>query len=169
MKPFTILTLCMSLTTVVLAAPPRLQQGTPSIVKAELTKHKGKVVIINFWATWCGPCKSEFPDMVAISKKKGVDLITIAIDDKSDAAKAVKFLSENGVTKYAFINKEGSEFDPDYLKLLTAKSMGLGEHASIAIPLTFIYSKTGKFVKHAVGAQSEAEFAKLIEAGTKAK
>jgi thiol-disulfide isomerase/thioredoxin len=147
------------------AAPPTLAVGTPAGIKAEVAKHKGKVVVLNFWATWCGPCKAEFPDMVATAKKKGADLITVAIDDRSDSAKAVKFLESNGVSKYAFINKDGSEFDPGYLKWLSPTSDG----GSVAIPLTFVFSKTGKVVQQAVGAQSEAEFAKMIDKAAKAK
>ncbi len=147
------------------AAPPTLAIGTPAGIKAEVAKHKGKVVVLNFWATWCGPCKAEFPDMVATAKKKGADLITVAIDDRSDSAKAVKFLESNGVAKYAFINKDGSEFDPGYLKWLSPASDG----GSVAIPLTFVFSKTGKVVQQAVGAQSEAEFAKMIDKAAKAK
>ena len=124
------------------AAPPALGVGTPASIKAELAKHKGKVVVLNFWATWCGPCKAEFPDMVATTKKKGADLITIAIDDRSDSAKAAKFLESNGVAKFAFINKDGSEFDPGYLKWLAPTSDG----GSVAIPLTFVFSKTGKLI-----------------------
>lgn len=147
------------------AAPPALGVGTPTSVKAEVAKHKGKVVILNFWATWCGPCKAEFPDMVATAKKKGADLITVAIDDRSDSAKAAKFLESNGVAKFAYINKEGSEFDPGYLKWLAPTSDG----GSVAIPLTFIFSKSGKLVQQAVGAQSEAEFTKMIDKASKAK
>jgi thiol-disulfide isomerase/thioredoxin len=147
------------------AAPPTLAIGTPAGIKAEVAKHKGKVVVLNFWATWCGPCKAEFPDMVATAKKKGADLITVAIDDRSDSAKAVKFLESNGVAKYAFINKDGSEFDPGYLKWLSPTSDG----GSVAIPLTFVFSKTGKVVQQAIGAQSEGEFAKMIDKAAKAK
>lgn len=147
------------------AAPPALGIGTPASIKAELAKHKGKVVVLNFWATWCGPCKAEFPDMVATTKKKGADLITIAIDDRSDSAKAAKFLESNGVAKFAFINKDGSEFDPGYLKWLAPTSDG----GSVAIPLTFVFSKTGKLIQQAVGAQSEAEFTKMIDKAAKAK
>jgi len=147
------------------AAPPALGVGTPASLKTELAKHKGKVVVLNFWATWCGPCKAEFPDMVATSKKKGADLITIAIDDRSDSGKAAKFLESNGVTKYAFINKDGSEFDPGYLKWLAPTSDG----GSVAIPLTFVFSKTGKLVQQAIGAQSEADFSKMIDKAAKAK
>lgn len=147
------------------AAPPALGVGTPASVKAELAKHKGKVVILNFWATWCGPCKAEFPDMVATAKKKGADLITVAIDDRSDSAKAAKFLESNGVAKFAYINKDGSEFDPGYLKWLAPTS----DSGSVAIPLTFVFSKSGKLVQQAVGAQSEAEFTKMIDKASKAK
>ena len=147
------------------AAPPALAVGTPASLKTELAKHKGKVVVLNFWATWCGPCKAEFPDMVATTKKKGADLITVAIDDRSDAAKAAKFLESNGVAKFAFINKDGSEFDPGYLKWLAPTSDG----GSVAIPLTFVFSKTGKLVQQAIGAQSEADFSKMIDKAAKAK
>jgi thiol-disulfide isomerase/thioredoxin len=147
------------------AAPPTLAVGTPASVKTVLAMHMGKVVVLNFWATWCGPCKAEFPDMVATTKKKGADLITIAIDDRSDSGKAAKFLESNGVTKYAFINKDGSEFDPGYLKWLAPASDG----GSVAIPLTFVFSKSGKLVQQAIGAQSEADFIKMIDKAAKAK
>lgn len=165
MKTLLTASLLALLATATHAAPPSLAVGTPASVKAEVAKHKGKVVVLNFWATWCGPCKAEFPDMVATAKKKGADLITVAIDDRSDAAKATKFLESNGVAKYAYINKDGSEFDPGYLKWLAPSNDG----GSVAIPLTFVFSKSGKLVQQAVGAQSEADFTKMIDKASKAK
>jgi peroxiredoxin len=53
----------------------------------KLADYKGKVVLVNFWATWCGPCKSEIPDMVKLYsqyKDKGLVVLGISIDDSPE-------------------------------------------------------------------------------------
>jgi thiol-disulfide isomerase/thioredoxin len=58
-----------------------------------------KVRLFNVWATWCGPCRTEFPELVKTSRKFGTrpfELITISIDDPKDAAKAKAFLEKQG-------------------------------------------------------------------------
>jgi peroxiredoxin len=58
----------------------------------------GKMRLINVWATWCGPCVQEFPDLTAIAHKfsrREFELITISLDDKSDQAKAAAFLGKH--------------------------------------------------------------------------
>ena len=64
-----------------------------------LSDFKGKVVLVNFWATWCGPCRMEIPDLVALQKKyeaKGFSVLGISDDDAPD--KPNEFARSNGMT-----------------------------------------------------------------------
>jgi thiol-disulfide isomerase/thioredoxin len=57
-----------------------------------------KLRLINVWATWCGPCVKEFPDLTAVASKfsrRKFELITISLDDKKDMAKAKRFLGQH--------------------------------------------------------------------------
>ena len=58
----------------------------------KLVKPNGKPLIINFWATWCDPCREEFPDLVKIDAayKGKVDLITISLDDLAEINRVLK-------------------------------------------------------------------------------
>ncbi|HEY2867326.1 MAG TPA: TlpA disulfide reductase family protein [Pyrinomonadaceae bacterium] len=63
----------------------------------QLIKPNGKPRLINFWATWCGPCREEYPDLVKIDEQyRGkIDFLTVSLDDVADKDTAVpKFLSE---------------------------------------------------------------------------
>src|SRR5690242_4075005 len=59
--------------------------------KVSLADYQGKPVILNFWATWCGPCKLETPQLVALSEKfkaRGLNIVAVSTDDKPDAIRA---------------------------------------------------------------------------------
>lgn len=63
-----------------------------------LSDTKGKVVLLNFWATWCGPCRIEIPDLIKVQTKykdKGLILVGLSQDDNLDIA--TKFAKENGL------------------------------------------------------------------------
>ena len=103
-----------------------------------IKSRKGKVLLINIWATWCIPCKEEFPDLIKISEKYGkqIELIGISIDypDEVDT-KIIPFLNK---LKPNFINYVNVENDTE--KFIN----NLNPNWSGAIPATFFYDLNGK-------------------------
>jgi peroxiredoxin len=66
-----------------------------------LAQHKGKVVLINFWATWCGPCQVEMPHLQAMAKElgpKGLVVLGISADAARDASKVKPLVVSKGLT-----------------------------------------------------------------------
>ncbi|MDP2310140.1 MAG: TlpA disulfide reductase family protein [Pseudomonadota bacterium] len=66
-----------------------------------LSQHKGKVVLINFWATWCGPCQVEMPHLQAMARElgpKGLVLLGISADAARDASKVKPLVVSKGLT-----------------------------------------------------------------------
>lgn len=131
--------------------------ATPTVKKidekalAELIKPKDKPLLINFWATWCGPCREEFPDLVKIDGEyKGkIDFITITLDFEEEL--------ETGVPKFLTDMKAQM---PTYL-LLTADETAAIQMVSKdwggGLPFTILIAPDGKVayshqgvVKHAV-------------------
>lgn len=99
----------------------------------KLADLKGQVVVVNFWATWCGPCKEEMPSLARLQKdyaEKGLKIVPISVDRLEDGASAKDFLKSHG--GLGFYN------DPSYATVfgLTPRPDG--------IPTTVIYGRDGK-------------------------
>ena len=63
-----------------------------------LAASHGKVILLNFWATWCGPCRAEIPDLIELQKKYGDKLQIIGLDvDDDDSTEVKKFVTANGI------------------------------------------------------------------------
>jgi len=125
------------------------------------TSVKGKVVLYNFWATWCHPCVQEFPDLVKLYKNykdKDFVLVFVSMDMPEDMGEKVKpFLNKNGVDFVTYYNdfKNPDEIIDFYDK----KWEG-------AIPSTYIYDKDGKLSTKFLGNRDyeffEKEISKLL-------
>jgi len=110
----------------------------------ELTKYKGKIVIVNFWATWCGPCRKEIPDFIEAYKKyksKGVEIIGISVD-------------QDGWTKVTPFVKKSSINCP----IVLSDQQVVENYGGInAIPTTFIIDRLGNIVDQHTGTMTLKE------------
>jgi len=119
-----------------------------------LSSLKGKVVVVNFWATWCPPCRKEMPDLEILSKRfKDKGLVVLAISDE-EAVKTVKpFIDKNGYT-FPILIDTGRTVNDKY------KVDG--------IPKTFIYDRKGKLAAESIDMRTQGQFLKLLaKAGLK--
>ena len=135
-----------SLPTDIVAGPPKVRQVTDSGLK-DLLKPTGKPLLINFWATWCGPCREEFPDLVKIGSgfRDKVDLITVSLDDISEIDTEVpKFLAEMSYNSPAYLLKTSDE---DAAMALVSKDWQGGLPFTILINANgeTVYARQGKF------------------------
>ncbi len=103
----------------------------------QLVKPNGKPLLVNFWATWCDPCREEFPDLVKIDEKyRGqIDFITVTMDDLSDINTAVpQFLQEMRAQMPAFLLKTADE---------DAAISGIASGWRGGLPFTLLYRSDG--------------------------
>lgn len=141
------------------AAAPEVaffEGGEPRFLKDK----RGKVILVNFWATWCKPCLEELPSLDTLQKTRGgkdFEVVAIAADPQG-AAKARDYLQRLGV---AHLDLRMDET----LRLATALGAGAG------LPLTILYDRTGREVGRLRGGAdwSSPEALALIEAAIKVK
>lgn len=98
---------------------------------------KGKVVILNFWATWCGPCRAEIPDLIALQNKYKDQLVVIGLSvDEGPADGVKKFVTEHQMNyPVAIVNKEIEQLFGGVT----------------AIPSTFVLTTDGRMVQRHIG------------------
>jgi thiol-disulfide isomerase/thioredoxin len=143
------------------AAPPVKLQPLDEVAYAKaIAAKKGKVLLVNFWATWCEPCRKEMPElakMAASLKAKGFELVTISADEPEDEKAAIAFLVKAGIPDPAFLKRVKN--DDKFIGSIDPKWSG-------ALPALILHDKTGKKVKTWVGETDlkalQAEINKLL-------
>jgi peroxiredoxin len=112
-----------------------------------LKKQRDKVVLLNFWATWCPPCRKEMPDLETLYRQfKGQGLVILAISDE-DAGKVRPFIAEQKVT-YPVLLDPGRRVN----ELFQIEG----------IPKTFVYDRNGKLVAQSIDMRTRRQFLEML-------
>jgi len=105
--------------------------------KINLSQYKGKVVFLNFWATWCGPCRSEMPSMETVYqrlKNRGFEILAVNLGDSR--GKVSEFMNE---------------YKLNFPAVLDEKSLTGSQYSIRAIPTTYIIDRRGLIIARLVG------------------
>ncbi len=117
---------------------PNFELADLSGKKVQLSDFAGKIVILDFWATWCGPCRAEVPDLVKLQSKyadKGVIVVGLSLD--AEGASVVR----------PFVD----EFKVNYPMLLASPETARQFGGIIGIPTTFVVDRQGRITRKFFG------------------
>ena len=115
-----------------------------------LSDHRGQVVLLNFWATWCPPCREETPDLVRLSKsypENKLDIVGVSMDEGRPAA----------------VRQFVAEYKIPYVVSMAGDSLSLASGLQ-GIPTTLLVDREGRVAKKYVGATSERAFRADVDA-----
>ena len=116
-----------------------------------LADYEGKVIMLNFWATWCGPCRTEMPDMVKLyDKYKERGFVILALDQQEDARRVISFRDEYKLNFPLALDRSGR--------------IGL-KYGVRSLPTTYIIDSNGRVLAGALGIRkwNGSDAHKLIE------
>ena len=129
-------------------AAPQISMADIKGAAWNLNDHRGKVVLVNFWATWCGPCRRETPDLVNVANQlgpKGLEVVGVSLDQYKEMIPP--FVSQYAIPYPILLPPQGSP--------LTSQIR--------SIPTTLLIDKQGRVAKQYVGAVTESVFRQDIE------
>jgi len=119
-------------TTGVLGSEP-LVERTAGQFERDLDQLKGRVVVVNFWASWCAPCRAEMPDLERVSRELAGEPVTfVGVDASDERSKAAEALARSGVTYPTVYDRKGIYG-------------GLASHWSVtSLPQTWFLDRKGR-------------------------
>ena len=116
---------------------PNVRESEPDVSLADVA---GKPVVVNFWASWCVPCRKEMPAFEAVHRRRGGRVTFLGVDRQDDRGDALRFLARTGVTY-------PSGYDPDGKLDVPFRLRGM--------PTTVVVGADGLVVDHVSGPMSE--------------
>ena len=123
-----------------------------------LERYRGKPLIVNFWARWCGPCRVEIPELIAIRRanKGKLEVLGIGIEDKADAAK--EFAKAYEMDYPVFVAREKG------IPLMQALGNTKG-----GLPFTIVIDRNGQVVQKKMGIMKKADLDAAAELALKGR
>jgi thiol-disulfide isomerase/thioredoxin len=132
------------------AAKPVVTPVDAKALKQKLAALKGKVIVLNMWATWCGPCVMEFPDLVKLDqkyRKQGVAVIALSMDEPEKAPQAVPQFAASKGAKFPIFTLKPSTDSEAVVRVFDANWTG-------AIPMTYVFDRSGRLKTRITGART---------------
>ncbi|HXW55411.1 MAG TPA: TlpA disulfide reductase family protein [Candidatus Cybelea sp.] len=136
--------------------------STPPLIDVEgydriLAKYRGKPLLVTFWATWCEPCRYEFPMIVGLAKQyapQGLEVFGVSLDDDADMHLVRHFLEKNQPPFPNYRQKPGIDVDAFY--------RGVNPDWTGTMPETIFYNRDGRIAGHFIGGQPRDAFEQAI-------
>lgn len=140
-------------------SPPLEVVAPDAYQRLVVAPHKGRPLLVNFWATWCDPCREEMPALLAAAARGKIDLTLVSVDSSSAGLEPVRaFLRSMHAEVPAFIIAPG---DPEtFINVVDKNWDG-------TVPFTVVYAADGHVLARLHGAQSAADFKRAIAAAKK--
>jgi thiol-disulfide isomerase/thioredoxin len=120
-------------------------------VDVKLASFRGKVIIVNFWATWCGPCKAEIPGFVELQKQYANDLVILGISVDDPVEKLKPYAAQYKINYPILVGLGRDDVQEAYGPLY-------------GIPASFVIGRDGKICKQHMGIAPKAQFEREIKA-----
>jgi len=127
--------------------PPDVSQIDTAGLETVLEEHRGKVVLVDFWATWCSPCVESFPHTVQLHRRwgdEGLVVITVNLDPPEKRARAIAFLRDQGARTQNLFSRWGD--GPASFEAFDLEG----------IPTVRIYGRDGNLLRNIIGASPQA-------------
>jgi thiol-disulfide isomerase/thioredoxin len=142
-------------------APKAPAVRDPELIDADgyqklLQRYRGKPLLVTFWATWCEPCRDEYPMLNELAKQygpQGLKVVGISMDDDGDRILMRRFLARYNPVFTNYRKKPGSEATFD-------QAVFAGWNGSL--PATFFYAKTGDQIGHVLGEGTRSTYETAI-------
>jgi thiol-disulfide isomerase/thioredoxin len=120
-------------------------------VDVKLASFKGKVILLNFWATWCGPCKAEIPGFVELQKQYANDLVILGLSVDDPVDKLKPYAAQYKINYPVLVGLGRDDVQDAFGPLW-------------GIPVSFVIGRDGKICKKHMGIAPKAQFEKEIKA-----
>lgn len=135
--------------------PPKISIATPEAIKAKIEMSTAPLVLVHVWATWCDPCRAEFPELMEVYthfEKQGLELILVSADDPIEIEAVEKFLKEHNCPVDSLVS---TELNQKFIETLSPNWAG-------SLPSSFFYAD-GKLLHEWEGKRTYENYAEQIE------